>query len=232
MRVVLFDFFGTLTHAVARGEAHVRIATALGITLDAYAAILNETFFARSVGDFGDAASALAEVVRRAGGEPDLSVISWLVGARVDAVWSETRLRAEAVPVLSALRERGIATGLVSDCGPELPAFLPFLPVAPLLDTAVLSIEVKRHKPHPLMYWAACVRLGAAPSECLYVGDGGSRELTGAASVGMTAIRLDAPDLDGHLAFDSDRPGWTGRTVESLDEVVELATRAFAPAGR
>ncbi len=47
------------------------------------------------------------------------------------------------------------------------------------------------------MYETACAHLGVDPGECLYVGDGGSQELSGATAVGMTAFRLTAPDLAG-----------------------------------
>ena len=59
------------------------------------------------------------------------------------------------------------------------------------------------------MYAETCDRLGIDPTACLYVGDGGSHELSGATAAGMTAVRLAAADLAGHLAFDVDRE-WVG----------------------
>jgi putative hydrolase of the HAD superfamily len=52
----------------------------------------------------------------------------------------------------------------------------------------------------------------------VYVGDGGSQELTGAAHLGMTAVRLASADLAGHLVFNADS-GWHGPTVASLLDV-------------
>jgi putative hydrolase of the HAD superfamily len=128
------------------------------------------------------------------------------------------------VSTLGALKDRGLATAVISDCTHELPAFLPALPVAELLDASVFSVEEGVCKPDPRIYWAACERLGVAPQECLYVGDGGSHELTGAESVGMTAIRLAAPDLADHLVFDHDT-AFDGPAVRSLSEVVQLVDR-------
>jgi putative hydrolase of the HAD superfamily len=104
---------------------------------------------------------------------------------------------------------------------------LPRLPVAPLLDACVFSVEVGMCKPDPAIYAEACRRLGVRPQECLHVGDGGSHELTGADEVGMTAGRLAATDLAGHLTFGADSR-WTGPTVTSLLDVPRLA--AHAPA--
>jgi putative hydrolase of the HAD superfamily len=151
------------------------------------------------------------------------------VADRIAAVRADTVLRPEAVPVLADLRRRGLRTAVVSDCWYELPAFLPDLPVAALLDTCVYSVDVGRCKPHPDMYLTACARLDVEPYECLYVGDGGSHELSGAAAVGIPAVRLNAPDLAGHLVFATD-DDWTGPVIASLDEVPALLERIPVPA--
>ena len=145
------------------------------------------------------------------------------MASRHRAVRADTRLRADAVPVLAALRQRGLRTGVISDCTHELPAFLPQLAVAPLLDVRVFSVQVGRCKPDPALYLAACQRLGLAPGDCLYVGDGGSQELTGAERAGMTAVRLAAPDL---ATTWSSTPTGTGaaRTLGTLGEVLAAAS--------
>jgi putative hydrolase of the HAD superfamily len=227
-RAVLFDFFGTLTQAVHRGPLHARIARALGCDPDRMTAVLDRSFLDRSRGRFGDAAETLRWVCAQAGASPRPEALRAALAARVAAVRADTVLRPDALGTLRALRRGNVRTGVVSDCGYELPAFLPRLPVAPLLDAAVYSVHVGQRKPHPRMYLTACERLGVAPGECLYVGDGGSRELTGAEAAGLTAIRLAAPDLDGHLAYDRDP--WAGRTISALAQAVDLVARARASA--
>jgi len=68
-----------------------------------------------------------------------------------------------------------------------------------------------------------------APEDCLYVGDGGSHELTGAAAVGMTPVRLAAPDLTDHLVFNADAD-FSGPSVSSLMGILELLDLVPAPA--
>ena len=63
-----------------------------------------------------------------------------------------------------------------------------------------------------------------APDQCLYIGDGGSQELTGAEAVGMTAVRLAAPDLKNHLVFDQDDT-FDGQTITTLTDVLTLVDR-------
>jgi putative hydrolase of the HAD superfamily len=214
-RAVLFDFFGTLTRAVARGRAHQHIARWLGCDPRAFTAELNDTFLERARGGYGPPARALRRVTDAVGARPSRSQLALAQPLRVAAIRADTQLRNDAVPVLRALRARGLRTGLISDCGPELPDYLPTLPVAPLLDTCVYSIEVGVCKPDPEIYRIACRRLSVHPHDCLYIGDGGSQELSGARSVGMTAVRLAAPDLAGHLRFNGEQ-GWTGPTAHTL----------------
>ncbi|MFD0788482.1 HAD family hydrolase, partial [Micromonospora azadirachtae] len=143
------------------------------------------------------------------------------VASRHLAVRADTRLRPDAVPTLARLRQRGLRTGVISDCTHELPAFLPDLAIAPLLDVRIFSVQVGRCKPDPELYLAACRRLGLAPRECLFVGDGGSQELTGAERAGLTAVRLAAPDLAEHMVFNADLD-WRGPVLGSLSEVLDL----------
>jgi putative hydrolase of the HAD superfamily len=220
-QAVVFDFFGTLTRSVRRGPQHADIARALGCDPDAVLSVLDRTFQVRARGDLGSAEATLRWVTEQAGGRPRTAQLQAAVPARVDALKADTRLRADAESVLRAVKQRGLRTALISDCTHELPAFLPSMPIASLLDVNVFSVEVGRCKPDPLIYLEACWRMRVAPEDCLYIGDGGSHELTGAAAVGMTAVRLAAPDLADHLVFDAD-DDFAGPSVPSLTAVLDL----------
>ncbi|MCP3783404.1 HAD family hydrolase [Micromonospora sp. A3M-1-15] len=220
-QAVLFDFFGTLTRCVQRGSAHRTIADLLGCSTETLIDVLDRSYYQRASGRFGNAEATLRWVCGQAGVHPSDEAVRAAVASRHRAVRADTRLRAEAVPVLAALRGQGVRTGLISDCTHELPAFLPQLAVAPLLDVRVFSVQVGRCKPDSALYLAACQLLDLTPADCLYVGDGGSQELTGAERAGMTAVRLAAPDLTGHMVFNADH-GWDGPALTSLTEVLDL----------
>ncbi|MET7707253.1 HAD family hydrolase [Micromonospora sp. NPDC005413] len=220
-QAVLFDFFGTLTRSVQRGVAHVGTAELLGCPTDTLTAVLDRTYYERATGRLGNAEATLRWVCAQAGVHPSDHAVRAAVASRHRAVRADTWLRPDAVPVLAALRQRGLRTGVISDCTHELPAFLPQLAVAPLLDVRVFSVQVGRCKPDPALYLTASQRLGLAPGDCLYVGDGGSQELTGAERAGMTAVRLAAPDLATHMVFNADLD-WRGPTLSTLREVLAL----------
>ena len=220
-QAVLFDFFGTLTRGAQRGAAHIATAELLGCSADALMEVLDSSFYERASGSLGDAEATMRWVCARLGVRPSDAAVRAAVASRHLAVRADTRLRAEAVPVLAALRHRGVGTGLVSDCTHELPAFLPQLAVAPLLDAQIFSVRLGRCKPDPELYLAACYRLGRAPADCLYVGDGDSQELTGAKRAGLSAVRLAAPDLAGHVVLNADL-GFDGPSLTSLTGVLDL----------
>ncbi len=105
------------------------------------------------------------------------------------------RLAAKAMPLLDVgeavlealhqLRSYGLKLGLVSNCSVEEVAAWEQSPLAPLFDAAVFSYRVGHAKPVGDSYLMACRRLGTPPEHCVFVGDGGSEELLGAARVGM-----------------------------------------------
>ncbi|TCB99687.1 HAD family hydrolase [Micromonospora zingiberis] len=220
-QAVLFDFFGTLTRPVQRGVGHRTTAELLGCPPDTFVEVLDRSFYERACGRFGSAEATLRWVCEQAGVRPPEDALRAAVACRQQAIRADTRLRADAVPTLRALRARGMRTGVISDCTHELPVLLPELAVAPLLDVRIFSIQLGRCKPDPALYLAACARLGLPPADCLYVGDGGSQELTGAQHAGLTAVRLATPDLADHLVFNVDS-GWAGPALATLGEVVAM----------
>jgi putative hydrolase of the HAD superfamily len=222
IEAVCFDYFNTLTSAVHRGDGHRRTAEVLGVDPVAWLAVLDRTYDERARG--GYAVSILAGLRRLCGElgvEPSLARLREAVGLRLTGLLADAPLRPETLPVLQSLRAAGVRVAIVSDCWFELPMVLPRTPLAGLFDTAVYSCRVGHTKPHPAMYATACTRLGVDPARCLYVGDGGGRELTGAARHGLDAVQLRAPDLGAHLTFNAE-PDWRGPVVTSLEAIPEL----------
>ncbi|GAA1771227.1 HAD-IA family hydrolase [Luedemannella helvata] len=241
-RAVIFDFFGTLTRAFQRSALHAEVARQLGCDPTAFAHLLNHTYPQRARGGYADVERTLAALAHRQGACPSAAQVRAAAALRLRAIREDIRLRPDAIRTLGALRARGLRTGLVSDCTDELPEIFPTLAVAPLLDATIYSCRLGAVKPHPALYDAVCARLGVAPADCLYLGDGGGRELSGARRAGMTAVQFAAPDLVEHLSFDTE-PEWRGPTVTRLIDTLDLVdTRApywaderprarFAPVG-
>ena len=133
----------------------------------------------------------------------------------------ESEQRDDTEPTLRTLRERGLKLGLLSDCTHELPDVWPTLPIAPYVDVTVFSVQAGVRKPHPDLYATVVRSLEVSATECIYVGDGGSGELTGAAQAGMTAYHLVTDDAADAIIYDADA-AWSGSTIHTLSEVLDL----------
>jgi putative hydrolase of the HAD superfamily len=135
--------------------------------------------------------------------------------------WTKRSLvpRPDALETLAELRRRGHRLGLISVCTQDVPEVWDETPFAGLLDETVFSCDVGVSKPDPRIYEIACERLGAEPTQCLFVGDGANDELPGAERVGMTAVQIRVPGEE--LTPDGER--WEGRAIGSLSGVLAIA---------
>jgi putative hydrolase of the HAD superfamily len=222
MTAVVFDFFGTLT-PVSPGEVWAAnaalLATVFGASPPDLLRVLDESFPERISGALGGIRPTMQIIGDRLGLHVTDEQLDEACATRRAVQESMFALRPEALDVLGRLRDRGLRIGLVSDCTSELPDAWPRLPVAPLVDAPVFSCVERTMKPDPRLFHRVAKRLSTDPSECLYVGDGGGRELTGASGVGMRAVLLAGPDWRAHHDRRAEAD-WAGPRIASLLELV------------
>ena len=227
-QAVIFDLFGTLvdnpsylkgTDAGAGWDSMMEsVAATLGIGLEAFQAAWSATEDERYTGSFPTMQAYLEHVCHRAGVSPKPDGISQAVAIRLEYFMGVAIPRVDTIATLVRLKDSGHKIGLISDCVLEDSLNWPHTPMAPLVDAAVLSCEVGLRKPDPRIYRMACERLRVIPTDCLYVGDGGSGELTGASQVGMDAVLIRAP----YDTRRGDREDWDGARISTLGEVLDL----------
>lgn len=221
---VIFDFFATLTPGTPESiwEEHTaRSAALLGVDVAAWRKSLNDSFGERATGALGDLPATFRELARRNGIAPGERALAAACAARRVAQRELFVFRDDALDVLAKVRARGLRVGVLSDCTSELSEAWLELPVASLVDARVLSCEVGRRKPDPELFALIVRQLGVAPAQCLYVGDGGGRELTGASACGMRAVMLRADDWWINVAHGRE-DDWPGPAVPSLSAVLSL----------
>jgi putative hydrolase of the HAD superfamily len=221
---VIFDFFGTLTPSTPEHvwDAHTaRSAAPLGVDVAAWRQTLNDSYAERATGSLGDLRATFRELARRNGIVPDDRALAEACAARQAAQRELFVFRPDALSVLAEVRARGLRVGVLSDCTIELAEAWAQLPVADLVDARVLSCETGHKKPDPKLFAMIAGRLGVVPQQCLYIGDGGGRELTGASGCGMRAVMLRADDWAGNVAH-AREDDWPGLSVPSLSAVLSL----------
>jgi putative hydrolase of the HAD superfamily len=219
---VVFDFFGTLTPVspprVWAANAS-SLAAVMGVPAADLSLLLDRTFGERITGSLGDVQQTMRALATRLG--VTLTDQQAAEAGRIRRTVQETMfaLRPETVPVIEQLRARGLRIGLVSDCTSELPDAWHRLPLAGLVDAPVFSCVERTRKPDPRLFLKAAAGLETDPAHCLYVGDGGGNELTGATAVGMRAVLLAGPDWQQHHDHNRET-GWAGARISSLTELL------------
>ena len=125
-------------------------------------------------------------------------------------------LYGDVLPALTALRERGVKIGLVSNTARDLPAFVIHhgLPV----DALIGAREHGRSKPDPSIFATILDSLGVRPQRAVMVGDSPEDDIEGARALGMRAILID-------------RSGQYPSYPDRLTSLVDLGAR-LTPASR
>lgn len=91
----------------------------------------------------------------------------------------------EIIPMMKALKERGIKIGLISNCHSEESEVIKESALYPYFDAVCLSYDEGIKKPDLEIFKRCLEKICLNANECLYVGDGGSNELAAAKNVGM-----------------------------------------------
>lgn len=221
MTAVVFDFYGTLT-PVSPSEAWAgnaaKLAAVMGVSPAGLVQVLDDSFPERISGALGGVRETMAAVAERLGVRLSQEQLDEAAHTRRAVQESMFELRPEALGVIGRLRSAGFRIGLVSDCTTELPDAWSRLPLASVVDAPVFSCVEGTSKPDPRLFRKAAADLGTEPGRCVYVGDGGGRELTGASGIGMRAVLLAGPDWHAHRDHNRESD-WTGLRIGSLTEL-------------
>jgi putative hydrolase of the HAD superfamily len=226
LRAVVFDFFGTLVpNFTVSGHKDVlrQMARVTGAPVERFVEGWLATFHQRATGAFPTTRSNIEAVCQALNVAPENHQYEAAARLRYDFEKRQVAPRPAAISTLQVVRSFGLKTCLVSDCSPELPQIWPETPFAPLFDSTVFSCCLKIRKPNREIYLEACRRLRVEPPQCLFVGDGGSRELSGATEAGMSAVLLASPEEQSNADIHRvDEEEWTGRKISDLKELLPI----------
>jgi putative hydrolase of the HAD superfamily len=97
----------------------------------------------------------------------------------------------DSAPTLAALRDGGLRIGLLSNtwwAAEWHNADIAAHGLADLIDELAYTSDLPHSKPHPSVFLELAERLGAAPGNCLMVGDRPIDDISGALAAGMYAV--------------------------------------------
>jgi putative hydrolase of the HAD superfamily len=220
---VIFDLFGTLIDNFSRveyGAMLTEMAEIVGAPGGDFMGLWGDTVEQRMTGAFPTVEAGIEHLCDRLGVTATPSDLEAAAGARIEFTRSRLVPRDGALTTLRELRDAGRKIGLVTDCTLEVPMLWPETPFAALVDAPVFSCTARVKKPDAAIYRLACDALDVAPGACLYIGDGSSGELTGAAQVGMHPVLIDVPYDSPEEWERAEAEAWRGPTVCALSEVL------------
>ena len=187
MQIVIFDLFETLISEFDSGHpSTTEVAQTLQLPVKEFQQEYQNLRLERLTGQFSGYAAVLRYIIRKLGGKSAESTIKTLTDRRHSAFAMHLRrIEPEILNMLNEITTSGIRLGLISNT--EGSAVLDWAnsPLSGFFEVTVFSNMVGMVKPDPHIYQHACQNLGVAPSDCIFIGDGNSDELRGAAQVGM-----------------------------------------------
>lgn len=120
--------------------------------------------------------------------------------------------------MLMALRERGCATGLITNGEAEFQSrHIQALRLGERLDVILVSETEGLRKPDIALFLRAAQRLNVAPAQCLFVGDDPVADILGAGAAGMRTAWF-----PNGRAWPSALAGAPGSVIRELSEVLTL----------
>jgi putative hydrolase of the HAD superfamily len=228
---VIFDLFGTLVDNMPHEEFEQALSTMAGILSVPAAGFIHmwdATWPLRSVGKLPGPEAAIRHICNQLGVEPDDEQVQQ--AARIRFEFSRRSLvpRHDTIETLARLKSEGYKLGLISDCTAEIALLWPTTSLAPLIDVPIFSSSVGLKKPDPRIFRLACERLGVAPKKSLFMGDGGSNELSGARSVGMFPVLIRVPYETTPNTRRHDEEQWHGIQITAVKDILPFVDEALA----
>ena len=189
IKAVIFDMYETLitlfNSTLYKGS---QIASDMNIPEQEFRKIWDPSDDARTLGEM-----TFEEVIREileANGIFSSELYDTIIGKRYSCTAEAfSHKHPGIIPMLEALKEKGIYIGLITNCYFEERDAIRKSDLFGYFDAALMSCEIGIKKPDRKVFELCAERLGVKPEECLYVGDGGSNELEAAEAFGMKPLQ-------------------------------------------
>jgi len=187
-KVLIFDLFHTLSSMHHSDVPGLYSHEIIGITYEKWLEVLFTDSERRTRGIITDPIEIIRDITDKLGMNiPDETIIEL---ARIRYERFDLALKnilPHTVNTLMELKKRGKTLILLSNADVcEIKSWA-YSPAAPYFDHALFSCHVGYIKPEPEIYEHAVKLSGTHKDQCLFIGDGGSDELTGAKNFGIAA---------------------------------------------
>ncbi len=224
-KAIIFDLYGTLIDNFSIKEYSNMLSDMsriLGIEPGEFIKEWLDSFEIRMLGRLKGPEENIEYICNKKGKKPDRKQIKEAVKIRFHFNGDTIKPRKNYIRTLNRLIELGYKLGLISDCSYETVRSWRKSKLCKILSCAIFSSEIGIKKPDIRIYQIACERLNVKPEQCIYVGDGCSNELTGAANAGMTPIKIQVPYEIKDDTYKIGEDKLECRTIKNINELLNL----------
>jgi putative hydrolase of the HAD superfamily len=219
---LLFDLFHTLTKVESSWSAGPSSCEMLGVSKEAWNEQLMEKSRERLTGEMKDPVLIIRKMAHAIDPFITEEVIRKTVENRIRRFYNALmNIPGDTIRTLRRLRSMNKKIGLVSNAEVSEITGWKESPAVEFFDSVIFSCDVGCVKPEPEIYSICMEELGVKAEQCLFVGDGGSKELEGARKLGIATVMITGviseiwPDR-----IDARRP-YADYVIERLTELVE-----------
>ena len=220
---IVFDLYDTLIHL--ENEEYRRLeelfAAEVGVDYDTYRTTWRKYMPHRMKGDIKTLRDMVEVLLKDLKLPCNSRKLNKLEQMQINTLMSTIRFYHDVDNLLSSLKDRGLTLTLLSNTSHNSENVLEIIPWMHHFEHVVLSHKIGIIKPDPRIYLIALTNMGLEPNKCLFVGDGGSMELDGAANVGMVTAKVMQPGQNQTFSR-SERADYF---IDSIHEVPELVDR-------
>ena len=126
----------------------------------------------------------------------------------------------KVLEILGRVREKGVKIGLISNADIIDIKYWNDSPLSAFFDSVIFSCDVGILKPETEIYQLAMKRLNVKPEESIFIGDGGSNELSGARRAGMKTIFSEYLDCKSKIQKEMIIK-YSDYHIESFDDILK-----------
>ncbi|MDR2629835.1 MAG: HAD-IA family hydrolase [Spirochaetaceae bacterium] len=228
IEAVVFDLFFTLINPLGRDPEEANEYSILGMDREDFEARYTEDYETWGRGKLRDPGQIMTLTLRGLGFSPEK--IRRAAEARMERIRRAIYgIEEKNLTLLRDLREEGYKTALVSNADVMDIRYWQGSALSRAFDVILFSCEEGLLKPDPRIFTLAAEKLRVESGTCLYVGDGGHQELTGARTAGMIPVLTTEyisrtwPEKIQTLRKDADQ------VIQSLDEIRRLVPYGPSP---
>lgn len=224
-KAIIFDLFGTLVDNHSVKEYKNMLFNMSAILEIEPAEFINEwwdSFEMRMLGRLKGSKENIEYICDKTGKKVSKDRIEKAAKIRLNFEKDALKPRKNCIKTLNKLIALNYKLGLISDCEYEDIILWKNTAFGKIFDKPVFSAEVGIKKPDIRIYQFACKNLNVEPNQCIYVGDGSSCELSGAANAGMKPIKIQVPYEMSKDTYRIDEDKIECRVIKSLNDLLNL----------